>query len=137
MMQSDIMVSSFYIRHPTNYFIGNRAAGSDFYGFNFDLPKTPTGSSASKDVCPTGSSLGSFANNVAHSNKYHGLRIKTYFARLHPCSSWRNDRLADNPWEQNPSVAIVMENFTSYKNMKRGVVAEETGNLILNNFRVA
>jgi hypothetical protein len=98
MMQSDIMVASFYITHPNNYFIGNRAAGSQFYGFLFNLPSYPTGSSASKDVCPQGSQLGSFANNVAHSNKYYGLRVTKLYARTNPCGYVKNEYLLNDLW---------------------------------------
>ena len=97
-MQTDIMVASYYIRHPTNYFIGNRAAGSQFYGFVFDLPPYPVGSSASKDVCPQGSLLGAFDNNVAHSNKYHGLRVNTLYARTNPCGASKNEYLLNDLW---------------------------------------
>jgi len=137
MLQSDIMVSSFYIRHPNNYFIGNRAAGSDYYGFNFDLPDYPTGSSASKDICPPGNPLASFTNNVAHSNTFHGLRINNLIARTYPCSDTKNEYDPNYLWSANPSIPTVFSSFLSYKNLKHGFVAENAGNYILTNFTVA
>ena len=122
MMQSEIMVASFYIRHPNNYFIGNRAAGSPFYGFLFNLPSYPTGSSASKDVCPQGSKLGSFVNNVAHSNKFYGLRVTNLYARTNPCAAVKNEYLLNDLWTENPSLPTFMHNFTAFKNQMKGVV---------------
>lgn len=75
LLNTDQSPASFWITNPNNEFEGNRAAGSYMYGFWFDLPANPTGSSSAKDLCPVGMKLGSFKNNEAHSNGRYGVRI--------------------------------------------------------------
>lgn len=58
MMQTDISVASYWITNPTNNVRFNHAAGSDFYGFWYEIKPNPDGPSASPDVCPIGSPLG-------------------------------------------------------------------------------
>jgi cell migration-inducing and hyaluronan-binding protein len=70
-------VSTFWIDHPNNYIEGNVAAGSEDMGFFFVFHREPTGPSVG-DLPPyhgERSRLGSFDNNVAHSNKKFGLII--------------------------------------------------------------
>ena len=52
LLVTDQTPASFWIQHPDNKFIGNHAAGSDRYGFWFDLPDNPTGPSADPTICP-------------------------------------------------------------------------------------
>lgn len=89
------------------------------------------------DVCPMGNPLGYVANNVAHSNIRFGLRIFIQAPRLYPCQPVRNDSDPDDPWSYNPSIPAVYSNFTIYKNLEDGVLAEQVGNVIFNNFTVA
>ena len=83
--QTDISVSAFYITNPSNTLIGNRAAGSDSFGFWF-----PIQNSVSRDVCPTGSPLGYVKDSVIHSSGVYGFRINRLSARNFPCKSLRN-----------------------------------------------
>jgi hypothetical protein len=52
MLQTDLTSASIWITHPTNYIIGNHAAGSDFYGIWFEIVERPDGPSARSDICP-------------------------------------------------------------------------------------
>jgi hypothetical protein len=133
MLLSDYSVASYYITHPTNDFYGNHAAGSDYYGVLYLIDNK----AQSGDICPIGNRLGLVANNVIHSNMFFGLRIYKLYSRLYPCSAIRNDANANNPWAANPSIPSIFHNFTIYKNLVKGVLAQQIGNLMLNNFTVA
>ena len=61
--------------NPLNYVEDNYSAGSEWYGFWYEIKPHPDGPSARSDICPPGLPLGSFENNVAHSNGRFGLRI--------------------------------------------------------------
>jgi hypothetical protein len=87
MLQTDISVASFWVTHPSNHFMYNHAAGSDFYGFWYEIKPHPDGPSASGDVCPMGNQLGEVHHNVAHSNVRFGLRIFKLCPRTYPCRS--------------------------------------------------
>lgn len=137
MLQTDTSVASFWITNPTNDFYGNRAAGGDFYGIWYEIKPNPDGPSATLDVCPMGNPLGYVANNVAHSNTRFGLRIFVLAPRLYPCSPVRNDADSKDPWQFNPSIPAIYSNFTIYKNLQNGVLAEQVGNVIFDNFTVA
>ena len=50
LLNTDQTPASFWITHPDNMFIGNHAAGSDKYGFWFDLEESPTGPSYTPDI---------------------------------------------------------------------------------------
>jgi len=137
MLQTDTSVASFWITNPTNDFYGNRAAGSDFYGIWYEIKPNPDGPSATMDVCPNGNPLGYVTNNIAHSNTRFGLRIFHLYSRTFPCSPIRNDSNAIDSWSDNPSIQSVFSNFTVYKNLEDGVLAEQTGNVIFDNFVIA
>ncbi len=124
MLQTDLAPAAFMITNPSNDFIGNRVAGSDFYGFLFELPDLVEGVSAQADICPSGLPLGKVSDNVVHSSRYFGMRINKLYARMYPCRSIRNDSLADDPWQQNPSMSSTFSNFTVFKNGWYGMLAE-------------
>jgi hypothetical protein len=85
MLQTDISVSSFWITNPSNHFRHNRAAGSDFYGFWYEIKPHPDGPSSTQDICPQGNVLGDNSDNLAHSNKRFGVRIFKLAPREKPC----------------------------------------------------
>jgi hypothetical protein len=134
MLQSDLTVAAFMITNPTNDLIGNVAAGSDFYGFCYDLPVAPQGGGALSDVCPQGNPVGEVSDNVAHSSKYYGMRINRLYARTFPCDPIRKDSLADDPWADNPSITSIFSNFLLYKNRDTGLLAEYVGNVVVDGF---
>jgi hypothetical protein len=88
-------------------------------------------------VCPIGNPLGSVHDNVAHSNIRFGLRIFQLFARQYPCQNIRNDSIGNDPWQSNPSITSLFSNFLIYKNLEDGVLAEQTGNVVFENFTIA
>jgi hypothetical protein len=66
--------------------VDNHAAGSDRYGFWYDLQTNAIGPSANNDVCPENDRVGEFSNNVAHSMGRYGLRIfHNMVPRTYPC----------------------------------------------------
>jgi hypothetical protein len=136
MLQTDISVASFWVTHPTNTFRYNHAAGSDFYGFWYEIKAHPDGPSATGDICPMGNPLGEVHDNVAHSNVRFGLRIFKLAPRQYPCRDiFSEDETA--PWASNPAVVGTFANFTLYKNGECGLLAEQTGNLIFENITSA
>lgn len=136
MLQTDISVASFWITHPSNHFRFNHAAGSDFYGFWYEIKPHPDGPSATGDVCPMGNALGESHDNVAHSNVRFGLRIFKLTPRKYPCDPiYIQDEY--DPWQSNPPVLGTFSNYTLYKNGESGLLAEQTGNLVFTNITSA
>jgi hypothetical protein len=66
--ESDGEPATFWITAPTNYFEGNVAAGSEHSGYWFEPKLRGVRASMYPDLDPMFSPLGSFKNNVAHSN---------------------------------------------------------------------
>lgn len=124
MLQTDTSTASFWITNPTNDVTGNHAAGGDFYGLWYEIKEHPDGPSATMDICPQGNPLGTVSGNVAHSNKRFGLRIFVLSSRKYPCEPTKNESDANDPWQYNPSIQSVFTNFTVYKNLEDGVLAE-------------
>ncbi|EAR99597.2 IPT/TIG domain protein (macronuclear) [Tetrahymena thermophila SB210] len=133
MLQSDITAASYWITNPLNTVVNNRAAGGDFYGFWYEIKEHPDGPSARNDICPQGMALGKFDGNVAHSYDRFGLRIFVLTNLKNPCSPYRDDS-KPNPFIDNPSFTITWKNFVSYRNHEDGVLAEEVGNMVFDNF---
>ena len=134
LLNSDQTPASFWITNPRNNFIGNHAAGSEMYGFWFDLPDHPTGQSATDDVCPPGERLGSFKDNVAHSNGRYGLRLfSQHIPRQFPCKAISEEPAegAADPegdaFAANPPIPAKYTDFLSFKNQRAGVIAERIG----------
>jgi len=86
MLDTDQMPASFWVTNPDNTYIGNHAAGSDHCNFWFKLDDHPSGPSTTTSICPKGTKLGLFTDNVAHSGTRYGLRIfDEYVPREYPC----------------------------------------------------
>ena len=129
LLDTDSTPASFWITNPNNMFIGNHAAGSDRYGFWFDLNPHPTGPSYTPLICPQGTRLGAFRDNVAHSNGRYGLRIfHLHTPTVDPCSEIS---------ETNPSVPATYLNFTGWKNKRAGIIGETLGELTFSNIKTA
>lgn len=136
MMQTDISVASFWITNPTNHLRNNRAAGGDFYGFWYEVKPHPDGPSATTDICPMGNPLGESHDNVAHSYRRFGLRIFKLASREKPCEPLHVGG-AEDPWASNPSILAHFYNYVCYKNGEAGLLSEETGNMLFENFTLA
>lgn len=66
--ETDNEPSTFWMTNPSNTWIGNVAAGSEDNGFWFELIKRGPRKDLYPDLEPKYEPLGSFENNVAHSN---------------------------------------------------------------------
>lgn len=115
MLQSDTSAASYWITHPTNIVRRNHAAGSDFYGFWYEIKEHPDGPSATSDICPEGMPVGISADNVAHSNKRFGLRIFKLASREKPCVDTQDSSLLD-PYSVNTAIESVFSNYVLWRN---------------------
>ena len=118
LLDTDTTPASFWITFPTNYFYNNSAAGSDRYGFWFDLPERPSGLLARDDVCPRGEPLGAFEDNTAHSNVWHGVRIFDSWVPVLGDACLYNTEAAMN----QPDTATLLR-YTGYRNGRTGAVS--------------
>lgn len=101
LLNTDQTPASFWITHPDNDFVDNHAAGSDRYGYWYDLQTHSIGPSANKNICPENERLGEFIGNHAHSNGRYGLRMfHNMIPRAYPCKPIKYDatRLDDPFW---------------------------------------
>lgn len=123
LLDTDTTPATFWITNPSNYIRHNAAAGSDRYGFWFDLQSHPIGPSFTTTICPPGMALGAFHNNTAHSNGRYGLRIFNHWdPRKEPCR-WGGN----NNYDRFPADPAIMTDFTGYKNIRTGVPALKLG----------
>jgi len=86
--------------------------------------------------------LGEFRNNVAHSNGRYGLRVfHGHNPRTDPCGALVYDNsdplAAGAPYPSNPVIPAIYEDFTSWKNVENGAIAEKTGAVVFRNFKIA
>lgn len=58
------------------------------------------------------------------------------YAREIPCDPVRDDTLED-PWSANPSIQGRFYNYMTYKIGEAGLLAEQVGNLLFENFTIA
>ena len=121
LLPTDTTPASFWITFPTNSFYNNSAAGSDRYGFWFDLPQHPTGPSTRDDICPTGEPLGAFEDNTAHSNVQYGVRI---FDGWMPVLGDACRYYPEAPMHV-PDTATLLR-YTGYRNGRTGAVSTVT-----------
>ena len=141
LLNTDQTPASFWITHPDNTFIGNHAAGSDRYGFWFDLQIHPTGPSFDASICPEFSQLGEFTGNVAHSNGRYGLRFFHRFTPSDdPCAALatgaHSNREQPDPTKITPIVTHIRD-FLGYKNKRTALIGTEIGALKFHNIRAA
>lgn len=113
-------------------FINNSAAGSDRYGFWYDLQKHSIGPSANTNICPENTRVGEFRDNIVHSMGRYGLRIfHNMIPRKYPC------RAPTGPTGSNPLITTVFNGLIGYKCNRNGAIAERVGNVQFENFKVA
>jgi hypothetical protein len=147
LLMSDATPATFWITNPDNVFVGNAAAGSERYGFWFDLALHPGGASATVAVCPRSTPLGAFRDNRAHSNGRYGLRVFTTFVPLrHACASALGESKGGHSsvhglpvldHAANPAVPARFVNLHAYKNGRCGAIATVLGALVFEGFRLA
>jgi hypothetical protein len=75
-----------WITNPFNNYRDNHVAGSDRYGYWFDLQVHGMGQNADTTVCPENEKVGQFVGNHAHSTGRYGLRLfHQKIPRKFPC----------------------------------------------------
>jgi hypothetical protein len=75
-----------WITNPFNNYRDNHVAGSDRYGYWFDLQVHGMGQNADTTVCPENEKVGQFVGNHAHSTGRYGLRLfHQMIPRKFPC----------------------------------------------------
>ena len=77
--------------------------------------------------------LGQFEGNIAHSYLRLGLRIFILTNLKYPCNPISYYWLK-NPFDANKSFQIKWKNFITYRNYEDGVLAEQVGNMLFENF---
>ena len=139
LLNTDQTPGNFWLTHPNNIFIDNAAAGSDRYGFWFDLQTHAMGPSADTSVCPENSKVGEFKGNSAHSNGRYGLRLfHNMIPRKYPCQPIVYDPTNEtDPYWQNPPVTAIFEDFVSWKGLRNGAIAKKVGDVRFVNFKTA
>jgi len=104
--QTDYDACAFFIRVPNNNFYGNIAAGGDASGFYItadDKIRGEDGESLDNSIDARDIPLGAFIDNVAHSNKYHGMDYNYY--------EYYNENAA----------RYSIDSFRSFKNLNSGL----------------
>eukprot|EP00591_Stephanopyxis_turris_P010685 CAMPEP_0195530994 /NCGR_PEP_ID=MMETSP0794_2-20130614/34107_1 /TAXON_ID=515487 /ORGANISM="Stephanopyxis turris, Strain CCMP 815" /LENGTH=1734 /DNA_ID=CAMNT_0040662623 /DNA_START=145 /DNA_END=5349 /DNA_ORIENTATION=- len=103
---SDLFPATFYSASPPNTWESNVAAGSDNAGFWFELLEHVAGPSEAlhPDTNPSHLAIGSFSNNVIHSNNAHGL---TFY-----------------PNGYYPDTTVTISNTRAYRNVEDGVLLQ-------------
>jgi cell migration-inducing and hyaluronan-binding protein len=123
LLPSDTQPSTFWITNPNNTWRGNVAAGSQAFGFWFAMPEHPTGlsRSATNDqlIWPRYTPLGTFSDNVAHSNGDTGLLVDSG-ANADGTTTDSNYIPRQNPAADSPPVVAQFTNFTAYKDRSLG-----------------
>ena len=117
--ETDINAATFYITNPSNSWIDNSAAGSNSFGFWFDLKVKVDGESAAVNVGvnPMISPTVAFSGNSIHSNFLVGM--KTF------------------PFGINPLSPITWYNSKIYRNRGHGIFFHNTRDITLDGFLFA
>lgn len=128
-----------WITHPDNIIVNNTVAGSDAYGFWYDMMDTAVGPSFDPNVCPIGAKLGEFDGNTAHSVKKYGLRVHHFhMPREDPCSPYTFDGLnTTDPYHSNHPITAVYQNFIGWAAGRCAAIMEEAGSVVYRNMRTA
>lgn len=139
LLNTDQTPACIWITNPDNDFIGNHAAGSDRYGYWYDLQIHAIGPSADTSVCPENEQVGVFQDNHAHSTGRYGLRIfHNMVPRKYPCKPIViNATNTEDPWHLNPIITANFYNLTSWKNGRNGAIAKTVGDVRFHDFKVA
>ena len=130
LLNSDINPATFLITNPNNYFEGNRACGSSFYGILLDMPITSTGKCIGINTCPRDYNIISFKDNFSHSNGKYGMRIFSEYAPKSQLCGVVN-------YFDILNVQAIFNSTTLYKNAEKGIVVDKIGSLLFSNFKIA
>ena len=142
-LNTDQTPGAWWFTNPDNIMVNNAVAGSDAYGYWYDMQKTAIGASYDPNVCPEFTKLGEFRNNTAHSVRKYGLRLfHALIPHQFPCnpSPYDPDYLSkgyDDPYWQNPKIPAIFEDFVGWKAGRNGAISERTGAVQFKNFKIA
>jgi hypothetical protein len=93
-LNTDQTPGAWWITNADNIFINNAMAGSDAYGYWFDMQETGIGANFDPNICPERTKLGEFRNNTAHGVRKYGLRIfHALVPHQYPCKA--------SPYDEN------------------------------------
>jgi hypothetical protein len=139
LLNTDQTPAGFWITHPDNSFTGNHAAGSDRYGYWYDLQDHAMGPSANINICSRNAKVGEFRNNTAHSNGRYGLRIfHNMVPRTNPCKPIVRDFTnLTHPYHANPPLTANFYELTSWKNNRNGAISNKVGDVKFIRFKTA
>jgi hypothetical protein len=140
-----------WITNPFNNFRDNHVAGSDRYGYWFDLQIHGMGANADTSICPENEKVGQFIGNHAHSTGRYGLRLfHQMIPRKFPCKPIEKDMtvvydnsliedesLHKDPYWKNPAITAEFHDYTGWKCGRNAVIAERMGDVRLFNFKAA
>lgn len=86
LLSTDQTPGGFWITHPDNVVTNNAIAGTDAYGYWYDMQDHAIGPSFDLNICPPYAKLGEFRSNTVHGPKKYGLRIHHgHMPRTNPC----------------------------------------------------
>ena len=125
---------------PQNNLVGNHAAGSDRYGYWYDLQIHSIGPSANTEICPEGQRMGENRFNHAHSVGRYGTRIfHSMISREKECEpvpSFDGNNL-DDPYHENRPYTDYFYNFTGWKNGRNCLIAKDVSDIRVDGFKCA
>jgi len=140
LLNTDQTPACFWLTNPDNNLVGNHAAGSDRYGYWYDLQIHSIGPSANTDICPENERAGENRNNHAHSVGRYGLRIfHNMVSREKPCepvADWDPMMPAD-PYHENRPYTNDFSNFTGWKNGRNCAIAKDVSDIRFHDFKCA
>jgi hypothetical protein len=117
MMQRDLTPAAFWIGNPVNTVRRNRAAGGDYYGFNYEFRERPDGPAAITDFALQNLPVDEVRDNVAHSNRRIGVRINKLVSNERIFNPIKNYTLVlDEFGVGNPSIKNTFSGEIIYRN---------------------
>ncbi|CAC5383977.1 TEME2 [Mytilus coruscus] len=128
LIKADISPTTFWITNPLSFVTNNVAAGGDGKGYWFTYPRIPLGPSADKGYMlkdeARHTAITEFDNNVAHSNKQHGLFIDNEFQPDGSASGYNRYRPKEDPimhlkYKNSTDKPSIINRMTAYKNSPR------------------
>ncbi len=119
--------SGFWLTNPDNVVTGNVVTDAEGVGFWLSFPRTPLGTHADVPMIPANVALGTFADNVAHSNQKLGLNLDWVVVddagNVTPNSfvPKSDEGASGETWDHERWLRVPITRFTSYKHGQGGM----------------